>query len=138
MPFISVYFCSSVFSKLLTSKLLKVHKHENSDHGSERRPCQPMLVFKQMGPRDLGVSILRLLSRSLISKPRTWPNFLCLLMFTSYHGLLLVYYLLETVITIATRCNNLESGFSFHISSLHWCSHHPPRQAGREPLSTAR
>ena len=120
------------------SNLLKVNKHENSDHGSERRPCQPMLVFKQMVPRDLGVSIIRLLSRILISKPRTWPNFLSLLMFTSYHGLLQVYYLLETVITIATRCNNLESAFSFHINSLHWCSYRPPRQAGRGPLSTAR
>lgn len=133
MPFISVYFCSSVFSKLLMSNLLKVNKHENSDHGSEQRPCQPMLVFKQMVPRDLRVSIIRLLSRILISKPRTWPNFLSLLMFTSYHGLLQVYYLLETVITIATRCNNLKRGFSFHINSLHWCSHHPRGRRGEGP-----
>lgn len=31
--------------------LLKVNTCENSDRGSERGPCQPMLVLEQMVPR---------------------------------------------------------------------------------------
>ena len=54
--FISVYFCASVFCKPLMRNLLKVNKHENSDRGSERRPCQPMLIFERTVPREPVVS----------------------------------------------------------------------------------
>lgn len=62
-----------------------------------------MFVLEQVVPRDL---MVRLFSRILISKLKTWPNFLSLLVFTSYHGLFQAYYLLETVIT--TTVSNKE------------------------------
>lgn len=72
----SVCVSAHVFHKPQMRNLGKVSRCESSGRDSRLGPCQPMLVLEQMVPRDPNAGLF---SRIVISKSRTRPNFLSLL-----------------------------------------------------------